>query len=227
MKTDVNINLSPRLLDIYKAIDFNIGDFLDIGSDHGYLPIYLYKNEYSYKIYASENKLGPFNRLRKEVDKYNCQIECLYGDGLEVYLPNIKQVCISGMGGNNIVKILSSKNLNNISYLIIEPQSDFYLVRKYLYEHNFKCKDEFYIKEKSHYYPVMIYINGKDQSIYTSFEFEYGKIALNKKDKVLLEYLNKKYIINERLICLKTRNLYELEKENNEIRKVLDYEQSN
>lgn len=192
---NMEINLSKRLLSILENIDLCLGDFLDIGSDHGLLPISLYYKNYPFKIYASENKKGPFNILSKSIESYSLKdkITPLYGDGLDVYKKGIKQVSISGMGGLNIINIISNglKNKDlDIQMFILEPQKDTSKVRKYLESIKYKCIKEFYIEEKEKIYPIMIYIKG-EEIIDNELYYEYGKLPLINKDKVLINYLNK------------------------------------
>lgn len=184
--------LSYRLNQVYNLVDFTIGDFLDIGSDHGQLVIELYKNSYPFKLYASENKIGPFNRLKKEINKVNYPINALFGDGLDIYQKNIKQVCISGMGGNTIYEIFNKHKeyLNNIEKIVLQVQNDVSIVRKYLYENNFVPEKEYYFIDNEHIYSVMQLKKGSS-FLYTEDDIEYGFLPLKNKDEVLLSYLKK------------------------------------
>lgn len=200
----MEINLSNRLSSILENIDFSIGDFLDIGSDHGLLPISLYYKNYPFKIYASENKKGPFNILSSSIESYllKDKIIPLYGDGLDVYKKGIKQVSISGMGGLNIINIISNglKNKDlDIDMFILEPQKDTCKVRKYLESIKYKCIKEFYIEEKEKIYPIMIYIKG-EEIIDNQLYYEYGKLPLINKDKILIDYLKKSKIRYEQIL---------------------------
>src|SRR5690554_2779581 len=97
--------LSPRLAAIAAFISSD--DIVaDIGSDHGKLPLYLNELGHTY-VYASENKSGPYNRLKKEIGTpLNGQIEVALKDGLNDLPPHINTVVIAGMGGELIGEIL-------------------------------------------------------------------------------------------------------------------------
>lgn len=200
----MEINLSNRLSSILENINLELGDFLDIGSDHGLLPISLYLKKYPFKIYASENKKGPYNILSKSIENHNLKdkIIPLYGNGLDVYKKGIKQVNISGMGGLTIIEIVSAglKNKDmDIQMFILEPQKDTSKVRHYFEQISYKCIKEFYIEEKEKIYPIMIYVKGKAE-IKNNLYYEYGKFPLLNKDKVLIEYLKKSKIRYEEIL---------------------------
>ena len=62
--------LSKRLEYISSFVDNN-SYIADIGSDHGYLPYYLLEKNIAKKIYASDNKKGPFNNLKTTFFNFN------------------------------------------------------------------------------------------------------------------------------------------------------------
>lgn len=228
-----NFKLSNRLLKIASKVDYNISNFLDIGSDHGYLVVYLAKNNYPGRLYASENKLGPFNNLKNNIVNFGFQnkIFPLLGNGLDVYLEDIKQVCISGMGGNSIIEILSNglKKGIKLDCLILEPQNEYYKLRKFLNYNFYSCIDEEYILEEKKYYPIMVYKLDKKINL-TEIELHYGKLALKNKDPILFEYLkNRKFDIEQIIGRLSENNMNytnlcdELER----VKKAIDYEKFN
>lgn len=186
-----------RIETIASLISSDNGDLLDIGSDHGYLPLLLLKGGFSSKLYASENKLGPFNNLTNSLK--GTDITCLFGDGLEVYQENIKQVVIAGMGGRLISKILDEGKIHlaSIEHLILEPQTDEGEMRRCLNDLKWKQIYGVYIKEKGHIYPIEIYVKGEETL--SEDEIEFGKYQLNNKDLLLKEKLNKKIEILSKL----------------------------
>lgn len=186
-----------RIETIASLISSDNGNLLDIGSDHGYLPLLLLKGGFSSKLYASENKLGPFNNLTNSLK--GTDITCLFGDGLEVYQENIKQVVIAGMGGRLISKILDEGKIHlaSIERLILEPQTDEGEMRRCLNDLKWKQIYGVYIKEKGHIYPIEIYVKGEEKL--SEDEIEFGKYQLNNKDLLLKEKLNKKIEILSKL----------------------------
>ena len=102
--------LSRRL----KAVaDFVPQDMIcaDIGSDHGYLPIYLVGERIIPHAIAADIGKGPLESAALNVRKYHLEdkIELRLGNGLEVLLPNeVSCVTICGMGGGLICEILNN-----------------------------------------------------------------------------------------------------------------------
>lgn len=218
------IKLSPRLEKIYREIDFSISPFLDVGSDHGFLPIYLYKKGFQGKIYASEVIKGPYEKLVNSINEYelNGLIEPLFGDGLKVVgKREIKQIAICGMGGNTISSILKESKdiLPSIEKFILEPQTDYYLLRMTLVSLNFKIAKEVYIEESKHFYPIIIATHGQEEM--NEIELIYGKYPLINKDPLL-----KKYLISQLEIIddiLSNREDEKLKSRKSTILKALDY----
>ncbi|MDO4531742.1 MAG: class I SAM-dependent methyltransferase, partial [Bacillota bacterium] len=81
----------------------------DIGTDHGYVPIYLYKQGKIKKAYACDVRKGPLEKCRQNIAQYGAGnvIETRLGSGLTPLLPGEAETAImAGMGGMLIVHIL-------------------------------------------------------------------------------------------------------------------------
>ena len=63
------MNISARINTILNLI-IKGSVVADIGSDHGYLLVALLKSKISKKVLGVENKIGPFNRLKSNLDLY-------------------------------------------------------------------------------------------------------------------------------------------------------------
>ena len=99
------MKLSIRL----QTVADNIGEFkklVDIGSDHGQLPIYLKEKFPEQVICASEAQTMPFENLKKEIYNSQKDIEIYYSDGLK-NIPEADVITICGMGGLLITKIIT------------------------------------------------------------------------------------------------------------------------
>ena len=109
----------------------NINDIvLDIGCDHGLLGIYLTLTK-NIKVISSDINIGPLEMAKENIKKYNLEdkIETRLGNGLDVMSEDINTIVISGMGGDNIIKILNCiKSYPNIKKLILSPNNAFTLV---------------------------------------------------------------------------------------------------
>ena len=64
------IKLSKRLALIAGFVSSGKG-VVDVGTDHGYVPIYLAQNGYQGKIYASDIREGPLSHAKKFAVEYD------------------------------------------------------------------------------------------------------------------------------------------------------------
>ena len=112
----------------------------DVGADHGYLSIELIKNNLASKVIATEKNLHPFEALSKNISGVN-GIEARLGDGLQVLSAGeVDTICIAGMGGGLMIKILEESP--GARRLILQPMNDTKKIREYLAGKNFTIIDE-------------------------------------------------------------------------------------
>lgn len=118
----------------------------DIGADHGYLSIALAKNNLATKIIATEKNLHPFEALSKNIsDTGFSQIEVRLGDGLKVlHAGEVDTICIAGMGGALIAKILDDapEVVQSARQLILQPMNATKKIREWLTENSWVIEDE-------------------------------------------------------------------------------------
>ena len=125
--------------------------FADIGTDHAYLPIYLYTTQGNVGV-ASDINLGPTERAHANIISWKAQnsIDVVKTDGLcgiDKYLPD--DIFILGMGGELIVKIISEAEWlkSEGKRLILQPMTHPEIVRKYLFDNGFDIVDELICNE--------------------------------------------------------------------------------
>lgn len=137
--------LSKRLM---SAVGFVRGGFLaDVGTDHAYLPVYLYKLGKIRGAVAADINEGPLDRAKVNIAAYDAAdgIQTVLSDGLqklEGYCPD--DIVIFGMGGELIVRIIDdAKWVKNPKIrLILQPMTKQAEVRSYLIENGFFIVDE-------------------------------------------------------------------------------------
>ena len=124
------------------------GSFVaDIGADHGYLSIELALSGRAAKIIATEKNFYPCEALRRNISLAGLEnaIEVRIGDGLQVIsVGEVDTICIAGMGGALIKKILddSPEVVNSARQLILQPMNAAEKVREWLNENNWTIDDE-------------------------------------------------------------------------------------
>lgn len=165
----------------------------DIGTDHGYVPIYLYLQGKIKKAYACDVRKGPLEKCKANLALYGAEdvIETRLGSGLLPMKPKEAETAVlAGMGGMLIVHILqdSPEVVDSLQELVLSPQRDFAEVRKYLHQIGFSIQEEYMLKEENKPYVVMHCIKG-EESYEREIEYLYGKRLLEKKEPLLKELL--------------------------------------
>ena len=150
------------------------GRIADIGTDHGYVPIYLVEQNKADHAIAMDVRKGPLARAGENIVRFGCsdRIETRLSDGLAMLKPGeADTVIIAGMGGLLTIRIL---------------------------EGGLKVQEKMLIDEGK-YYVVMRVLHGEER-IYTEAEDIYGRFLINEKHPVLKEYLEKQKAVKEKLL---------------------------
>lgn len=117
----------------------------DVGADHGYLAIELVRSGRAAKVIATEKNLGPFEALSKNISAACDKISARLGDGLKVIAAGeVDTICIAGMGGALIQKILSDSPevVSTARQLILQPMNGIEKIRAWLAENSWAIADE-------------------------------------------------------------------------------------
>lgn len=167
----------------------------DVGTDHGFVPIYLVEKNIIPKAIAMDIGKGPLQRAIEHVEQHclTAQIECRLSNGLEQVEPSeADAVVIAGMGGDLIRNILEAANPDFFKsvHWILQPQSEIYKVRKIIHEKGCKIVKESFFMDEGKYYNVLDCMPGKEY-YESQVEYVYGKYLLEQKNEVLNEYIEK------------------------------------
>lgn len=167
----------------------------DVGTDHGYIPIYLLEIGKSPKAFAMDVNKGPLLRAKEHIAQHglNEQIETRLSDGVKSLQAGESEcVVIAGMGGALTVKILEEGKdiFKSLTEFILQPQSELWKVRQYLFKEGYCIIEEDMVWEDGKFYPIMKVVNGQSAA-YNTVEFLYGKYLLLEKHPVLKKFLQK------------------------------------
>src|SRR5699024_4192028 len=172
-----NIRISLRLKEISKHIP-KASFFADIESDHAYLPSYVCLNDEKDIAIAGEVNKGPYNKAKEVVNSFqlNNRIDVRLGDGLSILETDEPDtLVIAGMGGKLIEQLLD-KALNKtlkINKLILQPNVDAELLRKWLIKYNYNLVSEKVIEENTHLYEILVAEKSNKLTVYSeSIDFE-------------------------------------------------------
>lgn len=163
---------------------------LDIGCDHAKLSIYLLKEKNFPFVYASDNKIGPLNQARENVNYYNLadKIELIKAEGLNSLNDKIDTITVTGMGGLTINKMfLENKNkLTNIKTIILSPNNFIKEVRETINKLGYYLKDEELVEESNKLYHILVFSKGN--KIYSDKELYLGPILMTKNKEIIKKY---------------------------------------
>ena len=173
----------------------------DIGTDHGYIPIYLVERNIAKKVIALDINRGPLERARMHIVGHGLKgkIETRLSDGLQKVVPGeVDTMIAAGMGGGLVIKILTEgKNVvEELDAMILQPQSEIGKVREFLNKNHLQIIKEDMVEEDGKFYPMMKVMHGEPET-YSICEYIYGKKLLENKHPVLKKYLDREIEIKK------------------------------
>ncbi len=168
----------------------------DIGTDHGYLPIFLVETGVSPSAIAMDIKEGPLSRAAAHVAEHGLtdRITVRKSDGLSALRPGEADTAvIAGMGGLLMIKILKEGRETALSLkrLVLSPQSEIGEVRRYLLGNGYGIFREAMVFDEGKYYVIMEAGKAEDAEPWSYIEEEYGKYLIRSGSPVVREYLEK------------------------------------
>lgn len=193
--------ISKRLKAIASLIDKN-SKVIDIGTDHAYLPIFLYNNKITTKITATDVSEKVLENSFKNLTKNELEnkIKLIKSDGFNNVCEKYDIAVIAGMGAYTIIKILNSSNLPD--KLIIQSNNNIDILRKNMNELNYKIDKELAILDKNKYYNIIKYEKGNEKLNNNQLLFgksnnkNYYKYLLEKNNILYKKTKNEKYLSN-------------------------------
>ena len=134
---------------------------IDVGTDHGYLPVWLARRGYTGFLYASDINASPLASAQKTAREalVEDRIEFLLCDGLDGCPPEkIDTIVIAGMGGDLICRILDRAEwcLNEAYTLILQPMTKAEVLRYWLVNNGFSLQEERIVCDGGKLYQVIL-----------------------------------------------------------------------
>lgn len=173
---------------------------VDIGTDHGYLLIYLYENEITKNITGSDISSNALKFAKANFEKHNLsdKIKLIVSDGFKNLDEKYDTAVISGMGTDTIKKILDIDNIPN--KLIISSHKNVDELRLFMNEKGYKIIKEIVLQENDIFYDIIKYekgneiLNKYELLVGKSNNLEYEKHLLEKYKIIYNKSKNKKYL---------------------------------
>ena len=187
----MNIKLSNRLAAVAGLV-LPGKPAADIGTDHGYLPVYLIIEHICPFVVASDRAKAPLESARQLVEllSLNEQISVRLGEGISVLEPGeAATICMAGMGGATIRDVLSAhpEVLAQTERIIMQPMRGAAGLRRFLAQNGFQIVQEDLALDDGFYYEIIAAEPG--QMHLTPEEEEFGPCLLAAKHPLLEEYL--------------------------------------
>ena len=176
----------------------------DVGTDHGYIPIYLIETKKSPKAFAMDVNKGPLLRAKEHIAEHGLEtrIETRLSDGVRALKKDeCDCVVVAGMGGALTIKIMEEGKdiFRSLKEFVLQPQSELQKVRAYLYQNEYSIVEENMVLDDGKFYPMFRVINGQSQE-YHAIELCYGKLLLEQKNAVLKSFLEKEKAVKKLIL---------------------------
>ncbi len=161
--------------------------FADVGCDHGYIAKSMIVNNKCNKVIVSDVSAKCLskaeNLLKEEIALGKCL--AFVTDGLKG-LPIADTVLIAGMGGQEIISILSSAPYKPKN-LVLQPMKNTPLCRKFVVNNGYKIVKDYVFFSSGVFYDLLILEQGIDSL--TDQEVEFGRTNLIDKPNDFIKKL--------------------------------------
>ena len=200
------IKLTDRLSAI--ANEIKKGETVaDIGTDHGFLPIYLWEAGISPKVIMADISKGSLEKARQNCLSTHPDMvfDLRLGDGIKV-LENgeVDAVAIAGMGGILMTEILEAdlEKTKSLKKFILQPRNNVGVLRKWLLDNGFDIINEQLVLEGKYICEILTVVVGEGQATQEEkdeISYQFPRTLVDFKGPLTVEYLNR-HIKKEKFI---------------------------
>jgi len=167
---------------------------VDVGTDHGLLPVYLAQNDIARHIIASDISAGSLEAARRSANKYGVadKITFVVAAGLDgVHKTDVDTVVVAGLGGETIAGILAKAGWTREQAvnIVLQPQTKVGELCAWLREGGYTIHDAALSLDGGKYYVIICIAGGKSDSILEP-EIELLARLMHKRDPLFPEYLD-------------------------------------
>lgn len=159
------MELTPRLRSIADQVPQG-AKFADIGTDHGYLPVWLILNGVIETAIAADLREGPLERARRTAEQHGVteRLSFRLSDGLSaVSGEEADVIAIAGMGGDTIANILAAApwTKDKGKLLLLQPMTAQPELRRWLGENGYLISGERIPREGDRLYSIWTVSGGE------------------------------------------------------------------
>jgi tRNA (adenine22-N1)-methyltransferase len=193
------LQLSERLQRIVDSISDG-ESVVDVGTDHGKVPIALFQRNVMNRTILTDVKEGPLQKARENILRHapSMTLDLRQGNGLTPLQPGEADVAvIAGMGGRLIETILSDQPVlvKSLKKLILQPRNGQDKLRMFLEQQGYPVRDEFLVREGNFLCEIIVADTNPEKRWVTyqeSIDYEISPLLFHKKDALLPEFLKRK-----------------------------------
>lgn len=162
----------------------------DIGTDHGYLPIYLIETRQVDRVIASDVSVSALRRAQINTCAYE-QIETRLSDGFaRIAAGECDAAVIAGVGGNTLAEILRAGSAS-VPVLVLQPMGYVDRVRRTLGALGYGVTAEKLVCEGRRFYFIIRAEAGRGYADLSDEEAAFGPCLLRARDPELLRFLDR------------------------------------
>lgn len=202
------VKLTPRLKTI--ADEIKAGETMaDIGTDHGFLPIYLWEAGISPHVIMADISRGSLDKARDNCEMLHPgqEFDLRLGSGIEV-LENgeVDAVAIAGMGGILMTEILGVdlEKAHSFRRLILQPRNHVGKLRYWLLNNGFKIVNEQLVREGKFICEILT-VEPKEVAVSMNqdeddIEYEFPHTLIRFRNELTEEYLQRKISLEQQIL---------------------------
>ncbi|MCI5903267.1 MAG: class I SAM-dependent methyltransferase [Blautia sp.] len=180
---------------------------VDVGCDHGYLPIWLVRNKIIPSAIAMDVRRGPLSKAQENIRQYALSdyIQTRLSWGLrELSVGEGDTLTIAGMGGPLMESLLEECPLVRESFaeMILQPQSDIGHFRHFIRSLGWEIIQEKIVLEDGKFYPMMKVRKAEKENmpVYSREEEWFGRLLLEERNPILKQLLKKELKTRENIL---------------------------
>lgn len=184
------LQLQPRLQLLAELVPVG-ARLADIGTDHGYLPVWLLQQGRIRAAIAADVGQEPLQHAVRTAKEYGVDgVEFRLCDGLKgIRADEVDTIVVAGMGGETIIHILSqapwTAEIEKYT-LLLQPMTKIGELRRWLCDHGYRFCDERLVWDKDFLYPVMTVTGGVQETL-SELQLDYGVFL--EKDPLYDDYI--------------------------------------
>jgi tRNA (adenine22-N1)-methyltransferase len=195
--------LNLRLRNIAKLIE-PCEVLIDIGSDHGFLPLSLLKTQIIQKAVICDINALPLQSAIKNAHQTHLEDRCTFvqSNGIQNYKHPVDAAVIAGMGYETIAQIIEQdiERFRLIDQIVLQSNTHLDKLRAFLMENKFEIVNEELVKDRKHFYVIIKVKSKKNVIVYGDSDLWIGPVLKARKDDLMFQYLMHLYRIEANVL---------------------------